>query len=108
MGCGITLTKDNKWQAQIVYNGKTRYVGIFDSEETARSAVKLARNKLAASDGSIYEGEELKRIIKCARDAARAEYESEKKKDGTTMQQPPTKRKCTDKVSTSSKIMVRS
>ena len=71
-GSGVTPLRDNKWQAQISYNSKPQYIGMFDSKEVALLAVKLARDKLTTPDGSTYEGDELKRIIKCARDAAHA------------------------------------
>jgi len=71
-GSGVTPLRDNKWQAQISYNSKPQYIGMFDSKEVALLAVKLARDKLTTFDGSTYEGDELKRIIKCARDAAHA------------------------------------
>lgn len=75
-GSGVTQTKDDKWQAQTTYNGKVKYIGVFDVKEIALSAVKLVREKLSTSDGSTFEGDELKRIIKCACDAAHADYES--------------------------------
>jgi len=71
-GSGVTPLRDNKWQAQISYNSKPQYIGMFDSKEVALLAVKLARDKLTTPDGSMYEGDELKQIIKCARDAAHA------------------------------------
>ena len=45
-------------------------------EEIALKAVKLARDKLTTSNGTTYKGDELKQIIKCACDAAHADYES--------------------------------
>jgi len=79
-GSGVTQTQSGKWQAQTTYNGKAQYIGIFDSEQTARSAVTLVRDKLSTSDGTTYEGEELKAIIKCVRDAVRVDKKNSAKK----------------------------
>jgi len=70
---GVTQTPSGTWQARIYYNKVQSNIGNFDSEATARSAVELAREKLTTSDGNIYEGEELKAIIKCVRDTFRVD-----------------------------------
>jgi hypothetical protein len=42
---GIRLHKDNKWEARIQVNKKSKYLGVFDDIELAELVVVEARNK---------------------------------------------------------------
>lgn len=43
---GITQRPSGKWQAQVYFAGKSRYIGVFDTREKAALAFKLVRHKL--------------------------------------------------------------
>jgi hypothetical protein len=43
---GITQRPSGKWQAQVYYAGKSRYIGVFETRQKAALAFKLVRNKL--------------------------------------------------------------
>ena len=45
---GVTMRPSGKWQAQLYYAGKSRYIGVFDSREKAALAYEIAREKLKA------------------------------------------------------------
>jgi len=41
------LTRSGKWQAEVWFAGRSRYVGIFDTIENATHAYDIARKKLS-------------------------------------------------------------
>lgn len=43
---GITMRPSGKWQAQLYFAGKSRYIGVFDSREEAALAFNLVRSRL--------------------------------------------------------------
>jgi hypothetical protein len=43
---GVTMRPSGKWQAQLYYAGKSRYIGVFDSREKAALAYEIARERL--------------------------------------------------------------
>jgi hypothetical protein len=45
---GVTMRPSGKWQAQLYYAGKSRYIGVFDSREKAALAYEIAREHLKA------------------------------------------------------------
>ena len=42
---GLRLHKNNKWEARIQVNNKSKYLGVFDDIELAELVVMEARNK---------------------------------------------------------------
>jgi len=47
---GVTMRPSGKWQAQLYYAGKSRYIGVFDSREKAALAYEIAREKLKSDN----------------------------------------------------------
>ena len=43
---GVTMRPSGKWQAQMYFAGKSRYIGVFDTREKAALAYEIARAKL--------------------------------------------------------------
>jgi hypothetical protein len=43
---GVTMRPSGKWQAQLYFAGKSRYIGVFDNREKAALAYEIAREKL--------------------------------------------------------------
>lgn len=43
---GVTMRPSGKWQAQLYYAGKSRYIGVFGTREKAALAYEIAREKL--------------------------------------------------------------
>ncbi|KAL7464256.1 hypothetical protein ACHAXS_006391, partial [Conticribra weissflogii] len=48
---GVTMRPSGKWQAQLYYAGKSRYIGVFDSREKAALAYENAREVLKTEKG---------------------------------------------------------
>ncbi|KAL9185842.1 hypothetical protein ACHAXT_003619 [Thalassiosira profunda] len=55
---GVTMRPSGKWQAQLYYAGKSRYLGVFESKEKAAMGYEVARELL--SEGKERNG---KRIV---------------------------------------------
>lgn len=51
---GITQRPSGKWQAQVYYAGKSRYIGVFQTRQQAALAFKLVRSKLRPHSGDIH------------------------------------------------------
>ena len=47
---GITCRPSGKWQAQVYYNRKSRYLGVYDSKESAALAYEVAREVLRTDE----------------------------------------------------------
>ncbi|KAI2504173.1 hypothetical protein MHU86_10287 [Fragilaria crotonensis] len=47
---GVTMRPSGKWQAQLYYAGKSRYIGVFDTREKAALAYEIAREKLKSDN----------------------------------------------------------
>lgn len=71
---GVTIRTSGKWQAQLYYAGKSRYIGVFDTREKAALAYEIAREKLKtdkpASQQSAESIKETEANVNAARKAA--------------------------------------
>eukprot|EP00581_Thalassiosira_minuscula_P016847 CAMPEP_0183732530 /NCGR_PEP_ID=MMETSP0737-20130205/38657_1 /TAXON_ID=385413 /ORGANISM="Thalassiosira miniscula, Strain CCMP1093" /LENGTH=934 /DNA_ID=CAMNT_0025965559 /DNA_START=410 /DNA_END=3214 /DNA_ORIENTATION=- len=69
---GVTMRPSKKWQAQLYYAGKSRYIGVFDSKEKASLAYEIAREVLKTDKGEDgpANAEETDRNVALARKAA--------------------------------------
>jgi hypothetical protein len=70
---GVTMRPSGKWQAQLYFAGKSRYIGVFDSREKAALAYEIAREKLKAeksSDGTPLSPKTTENAVNAARKAA--------------------------------------
>lgn len=69
---GVTMRPSKKWQAQLYYAGKSRYIGVFDSKEKASLAYEIAREVLKTDKGEDgpANAEETDRNVTLARKAA--------------------------------------
>jgi len=75
---GVTMRPSGKWQAQLYFAGKSRYIGVFDTREKAATAYEIAREKLKnkdALDGGTLSPEETEAAVSAARKAAFAGIE---------------------------------
>ena len=53
---GVTMRPSGKWQAQLYYAGKSRYIGVFDTREKAALAYEIAREKLKSGSAGVGVG----------------------------------------------------
>lgn len=68
---GVTMRPSGKWQAQLYYAGKSRYIGVFDSREKAALAYEIAREKLKSEGSADNLGVvDTEAAVKLAREAA--------------------------------------
>lgn len=71
---GVTMRPSGKWQAQLYYAGKSRYIGVFDTREKAALAYEIAREKLKTDRSPSQQGEltaiETEANVNAARKAA--------------------------------------
>jgi hypothetical protein len=68
---GVTMRPSGKWQAQLYYAGKSRYIGVFDSREKAALAYEIAREVLKTEKGcEPTTQEETEKNVNLARKAA--------------------------------------
>lgn len=71
---GVTMRPSGKWQAQLYYAGKSRYIGVFDTREKAALAYEIAREKLKtdrpASEQNAQSLKETEANVNAARKAA--------------------------------------
>jgi len=69
---GITQRPSGKWQAQLYYAGKSRYIGVFDQRDIAVLAYEIAREHLKSDPrkSSLKESDEAKILFESARKAA--------------------------------------
>ena len=68
IGRGVTMRPSGKWQAQMYFAGKSRYIGVFDSRELAMIGYETAREKLKSR--KFTSTQEIERHINAARKAA--------------------------------------
>jgi len=70
---GVTMRPSGKWQAQLYFAGKSRYIGVFDTREKAALAYEIAREKLksekSAADGALTP-KQTENAVNAARKAA--------------------------------------
>ncbi|KAL7543463.1 hypothetical protein ACHAXR_012751 [Thalassiosira sp. AJA248-18] len=67
---GITVRPSGKWQVQVYYAGKSRYIGVFDSNFDAAVAYELARDCLNKFKDDVPSPEEAKKNVILMRKAA--------------------------------------
>jgi len=72
---GVTMRPSGKWQAQLYYAGKSRYIGVFDTREKAALAYEIAREVLKSdnkspADQSAQSLKETEAAVNTARKAA--------------------------------------
>jgi hypothetical protein len=65
---GVTMRPSGKWQAQLYFAGKSRYIGVFDSREKAALAYEIAREHL--QDKSATSSKDTEAYVNEARKAA--------------------------------------
>jgi len=65
---GVTMRPSGKWQAQLYFAGKSRYIGVFDSREKAALAYEIAREHL--QDKSATSSKDTEVHVNAARKAA--------------------------------------
>ncbi len=65
---GVTMRPSGKWQAQLYFAGKSRYIGVFDSREKAALAYEIAREHLQHKTAS--GGKDTEAHVNAARKAA--------------------------------------
>jgi hypothetical protein len=67
---GVTMRPSGKWQAQLYFAGKSRYIGVFDTREKAALAYEIAREKLKSGNVAGADGETIENLVNVARKAA--------------------------------------
>eukprot|EP00934_Nitzschia_sp_Nitz4_P008641 Nitzschia sp. Nitz4//scaffold86_size83305//26487//29197//NITZ4_005253-RA/size83305-processed-gene-0.80-mRNA-1//1//CDS//3329559223//8631//frame0 len=79
---GVTMRPSGKWQAQLYFAGKSRYIGVFDTREKAALAYEIAREKLKAEKQSAEGGALSAKATEAAVNAARkAAFEGVNERD---------------------------
>ena len=63
------MRPSGKWQAQLYFAGKSRYIGVFDSREKAALAYEIAREHFQNKSGSSA-GKDTEAHVNAARKAA--------------------------------------
>lgn len=71
---GVTMRPSGKWQAQLYFAGKSRYIGVFDTREKAALAYEIAREKLktekSSAEGGVLSPKRTESAVNAARKAA--------------------------------------
>lgn len=71
---GVTMRPSGKWQAQLYFAGKSRYIGVFDTREKAALAYEIAREKLKSeksnAEGGTLSAKATENAVNAARKAA--------------------------------------
>lgn len=76
------MRPSGKWQAQLYFAGKSRYIGVFDTREKAALAYEIAREKLKAEKQSAEGGTLNAKATEAAVNAARkAAFEGVNERD---------------------------
>mmetsp|Transcript_20319 Transcript_20319/g.25025 ORF Transcript_20319/g.25025 Transcript_20319/m.25025 type:complete len:1028 (-) Transcript_20319:317-3400(-) len=78
---GVTMRPSGKWQAQLYYAGKSRYIGVFDTREKAALAYEIAREQLKADKSSSEGAMSLKETEANVNAARKAAFEGVNEKD---------------------------
>lgn len=80
---GVTMRPSGKWQAQLYYAGKSRYIGVFDTREKAALAYEIAREKLKSDNKSPADqsAQSLKATENAVNAARKAAFEGVNEKD---------------------------
>ena len=80
---GVTVRPSGKWQVQIYYANKSRYIGLWDTKEEAAQGYEWAR-KCAKSFGDDFDSlspEQLKENVKLMQEAAYGGWSSDESSD---------------------------
>lgn len=64
---GVTMRPSGKWQAQLYFCGKSRYIGVFESREKAALAYEIAREQLKNNKSP---SQNVESLVNAARKAA--------------------------------------
>lgn len=75
---GVTIRPSNRWQAQIYFQGKSRYIGVFESKEAAAHAFVVTRGLLKSEPQVRMEAKEASDTFIKARDKAFLAVRAEK------------------------------
>merc|ERR1712161_81529 len=70
---GVTMRPSGKWQAQLYFAGKSRYIGVLDTREKADLAYEIAREKLKSeksAEGGVLSPKKTDAAVNAARKAA--------------------------------------
>jgi hypothetical protein len=70
---GVTMRPSGKWQAQLYFAGKSRYIGVFDTREKAALAYEIARERLKSEknpEGGALTPKQTENAVNAARKAA--------------------------------------
>ncbi len=70
---GVTMRPSGKWQAQLYFAGKSRYIGVFDTREKAALAYEIARERLKSeknAEGGALTPKQTEAAVNAARKAA--------------------------------------
>ena len=69
---GVTMRPSGKWQAQLYFAGKSRYIGVFDTREKAALAYEIAREKLKSGpqEPGALSAKSTENLVNAARKAA--------------------------------------
>mmetsp|Transcript_26204 Transcript_26204/g.34849 ORF Transcript_26204/g.34849 Transcript_26204/m.34849 type:complete len:1547 (-) Transcript_26204:183-4823(-) len=80
---GVTMRPSGKWQAQLYYAGKSRYIGVFDTREKAALAYEIAREVLKSDNKSPADqsAQSLKATETAVNAARKAAFEGVNEKD---------------------------
>lgn len=79
---GVTMRPSGKWQAQLYYAGKSRYIGVFDTREKAALAYEIAREKLKSDKIPTDNSAQSLKVTEAAVNSARkAAFEGVNEKD---------------------------
>jgi hypothetical protein len=81
---GITVRPSGKWQVQLYYAGKSRYIGVFDSKLDAAVAYELARECCIKFKDDETSPEQAKQNVILMRNAAFSFTKDDKKKKKTS------------------------
>jgi hypothetical protein len=79
---GVTMRPSGKWQAQLYYLGKSRYIGVFNDKEEAFSIYRFIRKRLQ-SHGHRHSQESADKQFQSAKQAALEYFKSKKSCDST-------------------------
>jgi hypothetical protein len=78
---GVTMRPSGKWQAQLYFAGKSRYIGVFDTREKAALAYEIAREKLKSEKANAEGSLSPKQTENAVNAARKAAFEGVNEKD---------------------------
>jgi hypothetical protein len=69
---GVTVRPSGKWQSQVYYSGKSRYIGVFETYDQAATAYEVAREHLKGLNQKAAGAEDAANHVNDARRVAHA------------------------------------